>query len=160
MVAPRTKRGRKPGDDLSLEPKRRKSVKSEPLTEVPQPPDYLGEHAKKYWCDHAEQLVKSNLLTKLHIDTFAVLCETWQEYRVHADYLAEDPNRCFFVTENGYQQETPQVRMRDKALANLAKLWMKFGLTPHALATMRKHGGISSGAKLPSVMEFAKKKYE
>jgi P27 family predicted phage terminase small subunit len=161
MPPAKTKRGRKAGEDLSQIPSKRKNVKCEPLTEVPDPPDHLGEFAKEYWHSLAEQLVKANLLTKLHVETFAILCECYQEYRTLNGWLNEDPERATIMTSSGYEVEAPQVRMRDKALANLNKLWLKFGLTPHSLAGMRKHGGISGGAsRLPPVIEFAKSKYE
>lgn len=153
------KRGPKPASQriAPKRPSRTTNKKSEPLTEVPQPPGYLGDVAKAYWREMAPRLVAVNLLTGLHLNTFAVLCEQYQEYRAYADYLAEDPMRCLFTTDNGYQQETPQVRMRNNALNNLNKLWAKFGLTPHGLSTMRKHGGVT--AKLNPVQELARRKY-
>lgn len=63
-----------------------------------------------------------------------------------------------FETDKSYQQETPLVRQRDKALPTLKKLWLKFGLTPHSLAQLGKHGGVRSG-QLPKITEFVKKKY-
>lgn len=157
---PRTNRGRKPGEDLSLDPTRRKNVKLAPLAEVPSAPDHLGPIGKAYWEKLTPQLVAANLLTDLHLETFAILCECYQEYRTLSDWLLKDPARACVLTESGSVRESVQVRMRDKALAQCQKMWLKFGLTPHALAGMRKHGGISSSVgKLPSVMAFAKSKY-
>lgn len=160
MTAPKTKRGRKPGQDLSQDPTKRKHAKCEPLTEVPEPPEYLKGIAREYWMSLADQLVKANLLTRLHLETFAILCEQYQEYRTLSAWLQEDPSRATIMTANGYDVVAPQVKMRDTALTNLNRLWLKFGLTPHALAGMRKHGGISGGAsRLPPVVQFAKNKY-
>jgi P27 family predicted phage terminase small subunit len=143
------KRGRKP---------KAASVSAPPLTEIPNPPIHLVDAASDYWKQLAPQLIEARILTQMHLESFAILCEQYAEYQELNRWISEDPERRFFTTDNGYMQETPQVRMRDKALATLQKLWPKFGLTPFALAQMRKHGGVSAG-KQPVVIEFARKKY-
>lgn len=147
---PRAKRGRKP----KTPPKT-----SEPLADVPEPPAGLGEYGENYWRSVAPQLIELNILTPLHLETFRVLCEQWQQYRALSVWLEADPTRMTFEMPSGYQQETPQVRQRDKALASLQKLWLKFGLTPHALTQLGKHGGVK-GSRLPKISEFAKRKYD
>lgn len=135
------------------------SKKSTPINEVPSPDDYkLCEHGKRYWETHAPQLVEANILTPLHIETFADLCRCYGEYRRLSDWIAEDPNRAMFITDKGYAMESPQLRMRDRAFANVQKLWPKFGLHPLSLAQMRKHGGIST-RKASTVADFARGKY-
>ena len=142
------KRGRKP----------KEQVKLQPLTEVPEPPDYLGETAQEYWRIIAPQLVSANILTALHLQSFAILCETYEEYRTLSAWLREDPSRMTFkAKDSGYEQESPQVRIRDRANANLQKLWLKFGLTPMALAQMRKHGGLAN-REAPKIRQFASRK--
>lgn len=144
----KTKRGRKPKEPDKT---------SEPITEVPEPPEDMGDYGKNYWRSLAPQLIELGILTPLHLQTFRVLCECWQEYRRLSVWLDADPGRYYFETESGYQQESPQVRLRDKALASLQKLWLKFGLTPHALTQLGKHGG--GKRALPKISAFAKKKY-
>ncbi|QDV24402.1 phage terminase small subunit P27 family [Aureliella helgolandensis] len=144
----KTRRGRKPKTE----------AKSEPLAEVPEPPEDLGPYARNYWERLAPQLVELGILTPLHTDTFRVLCETWQEYRTLSQWLEADPSRMTFTTNSGYEQVTPQVTQRDKANANLQKLWAKFGLTPNALAQLGKHGGVKARGVSP-LTQFAQKKY-
>ncbi len=143
------KRGRKPNEKAA--------VKSEPLKDVPDPPDHLGEFAQQYWKKLAPQLVAANILTALHLESFAILCETYEEYRVLSTWLRADPSRATVIAASGYVSESPQVRMRDRANANLQKLWLKFGLTPMALAQMRKHGGVG-GKTVPKIKAFAAKR--
>lgn len=134
--------------------------KSEPITELPSPELYgLEGYAAEYWLRIAPQLMAVGLLTSLHVDTFAEICRTYAEYRRIDDWLHEDPTRFTFVTKTGYESETPQVRMRDRALATLQKLWPKFGLHPFALAQMRKHGGVSLPRVSP-LQQFAQTKYD
>ncbi len=102
----------------------------------------------------APQLVAANILTALHLESFAILCETYEEYRILSTWLREDPSRATVIAASGYVSESPQVRMRDRANANLQKLWLKFGLTPMALAQMRKHGGVG-GKTVPKIKAFA-----
>jgi P27 family predicted phage terminase small subunit len=134
--------------------------KSAPLAAVPSPDEFgLSGIARDYWLKLAPQLLAINALTALHLETFAELCRVYGEYRKLDDWLNADPSRFTFVTQSGYESETPQVRMRDKALANLQKLWPKFGLSPLSLAQMRKHGGVAI-AKVSPLQAFARKKFE
>lgn len=126
---------------------------------VPDPPSDMGQYGREYWEQLAPQLILAGILSPMHLDTFRVLCEQWQSYRSLTVWLDEDPERMTFCTESGYMQETPQVRQRDKALAALTKLWLKFGLTPHSLAQLNKQRG-SKGGALPVIAQFAKRKYE
>lgn len=151
------KRGKKPA--VSRAAQKHQQAESQPLTKVPAPPKYFGEHARAYWQQLAPQLIEAKILTQLHLESFVILCEMYQEYRVWNDWLREDPSRCTFKTLNQSECESPQVRMRDKALANLQKLWPKFGMTPFSLAQMRKHGGIAA-AKAPAIVDFAAAKYD
>lgn len=135
-------------------------TRSQPLSNVPSPDGYhLDDRGREYWLKLAPQLVEANLLTALHLDTFASLCRTYSEYLRLSIWLEEDAERATFAMgDNGYEQTAPQVSQRDKALANLMKLWPKFGLHPHSLGQMRKHGGLGTGSA-KSLLEFAKSKY-
>ncbi len=88
-----------------------------------------------------------------------MLCEQWQMYRTLSNWLDEDPDRLYFVTENGYQQETPQVRLREKGFA-LSEVALD-EVRPNASRPGRpgKHGGVAK-KQMPAIAEFAKKKYE
>lgn len=147
----RVKRGRKPNPKVA--------VKSEPCTEVPPAPAILEGLAREYWDRHAPQLVASNILTPLLVDSFAMCCQQYAEYQRWHAWLSEDPSRYTYTTESGYEQVTPYVNLRDKAMSAWYRLACKFGLTADALAKMRKHGGIGAATKkAPAVIEFAQKK--
>lgn len=147
---PQKRRGRKKTDP--------KATKSEPLTVVPDPPKDLGPYGQNYWRTLAPLLIELRILTPLHIDSFRVLCELWQEYRELTVFLASDWERRFFETDKGYRLESPELRQRDKTLAAMCKMWLKFGLTPHALVQLGKHGGLSA-SQISKIAEFAKSKY-
>jgi P27 family predicted phage terminase small subunit len=148
----KTKRGRKPNAKVA--------AKSQPCTEVPPAPEILNGDAREYWDRHAPQLVASNILTPLLVDSFAMCCQQYAEYQRWHRWLSEDASRYFYTTESGYEQITPAVNLRDKAMASWYRLACKFGLTADALAKMRKHGGIGATKKAPAVIEFARKKRE
>jgi P27 family predicted phage terminase small subunit len=135
-------------------------TRSQPLSNVPSPAGYhLDDFGREYWLKLAPQLVEANLLTALHLDTFAALCRTYSEYIRLSIWLEEAPERATFtISDTGYEQTAPQVTQRDKALANLQKLWPKFGLHPQSLGQMRKHGGLGTGSA-KSLLDFAKSKY-
>lgn len=144
------KRGRKP----------RGGAPAAPITVLPDPPDYLKDAGKEYWNRIGPMLVQTGILTSGHIESFALLCETWDEYRRISNWLSEDPERAVITYPTGAQAPAPQVQMRDRAAKLLYSLWSKFGLTPHALATLGKHGGAKIGSSKPSIKDFARKKYE
>jgi P27 family predicted phage terminase small subunit len=146
----KTRRGRKPKDN---------AAEKAAAIDVPAAPEDLGQFGTEYWNALAPQLIEMGILRPMHLDTFRVLCETWNEYRTLTIWLAEDPSRMTFTTQSGYESETPQLRQRDKALTSLQKLWLKFGLTPHALAQLVKQKGCNIGNSLPAIAEFAKRKY-
>ncbi len=146
--------------DSNRVPSSAELTRSKPLSNVPSPDGYhLDEFGREYWLKLAPQLFEANLLTALHLDTFAALCRTYSEYLKLSIWLEEDAARgTFAMGDNGYEQTSPQVTQRDKALANLQKLWPKFGLHPHSLGQMRKHGGLGTGSA-KSLLDFAKSKY-
>lgn len=146
---PKTNRGRKPRTD--------KTKTSEPIKTVPKPPADLGKYGKEYWNKIAPQLIELGILTELHLETFRTICDLWDEYRRLYLWIAEDPTRLTISTDTGYRQTSPEVQQRDKALAGMQRMWMKFGLTPYALAQLGKHGGMKK--QLPKIKEFAKRKY-
>ena len=152
MIERRTqvKRGRKPNPKIA--------VKSEPCTEVPPAPSILSGLAREYWDRHAPQLVASNILTPLLVDSFAMCCQQYAEYQRWHNWLDADPSRYTYMTESGYEQVTPAVNLRKDAMRSWYTLASKFGLTADALAKMRKHGGIGSVKKAPAVLEFAQRK--
>lgn len=135
-----------------------RKAKAQPLDAVPEPPEGLGEFGRQYWQRLAPLLVEARILTPLHLESFGVLCETWQSYRTLTDYLGALKDWTF-TTDKGYMAEIPQVRLRQVALLTLQRLWPKFGLTPEALAKLNKHGG-ARGKRLTPLEEFAASKYE
>lgn len=148
----KTRRGRKKPADLTT------AAADAAALIVPEPPADLGDYGREYWLEHAELLCQAGILTPMHVQTFRVLCEQWQTYRALTVWLNQDPSRYTFITESGYESETPQVRQRDKALDQLQKLWLKFGLTPHALATLNKQRG-KFASQTPAITHFARRKY-
>ncbi len=137
--------------------KQPRAPKLPPLRAVPPAPEELGDVGREYWERVAGQLVEHGILTALHLDSLRVLCETYEEYRTLADELRDNPSARTFTTESGYEGESPKVRMRDRALAAIQKLWSKFGLTPSALSSLTKSGGRSH--KQSRLEAFAQGKY-
>ncbi|WP_417745077.1 phage terminase small subunit P27 family [Rosistilla oblonga] len=149
---PGTKRGRQKNTPAKNTPAEK------PLSEVPAPPDYLGDYAQEYWRTVAPVLIDSKILTSGHLGAFAALCEAWQEYRLNQDWIVNNPESLTFQTEKGYIAEDPRIRFRNNALDNLMKLWAKFGMTPKALADLKKNN--NPGGGVPAIVAFAAGKYD
>ena len=126
---------------------------------VPDPPnDLVGKYAREYWETHAPLLVQEGVLSPVHYTVFRVACEQWQIYRAAGDALGMDPAEFVRESSKGDQVIKPLVHIRDQALNQLTKLWMKLGLTPHALVTMNKQRGVA-GSTSPAIAKFAAEKY-
>jgi phage terminase small subunit len=44
-------------------------------------PEWLDKEARRYWRHHAPLMEQANLVNPLNAETFAVLCQTYSDYR-------------------------------------------------------------------------------
>jgi P27 family predicted phage terminase small subunit len=130
------------------------------LKKAPNPPSDLGKYGKEYWNRIAPILIEIESLTELHLETFKTLCSCWNDYCELSAWMKKNPTQTVFETQRGYMQEHPNVRLRQRALQNLTRLWPKFGLTPEALAKLGKHGGAAASKMANPLQQFAAEKYD
>lgn len=137
---------------------RDKTPPTPPIEDVPPPPSCLTGDGRDYWLRITPILVQAKLLSDAHLESLTTLCEAWHEYRLHQDWIQSNPDELTFTTETGYEAESPRIRLRNRALDTLQKLWAKFGMTPKALADLGKMK--SGGGQVPAIVGFAASKYE
>lgn len=105
-----------------------KGTKTEP--KIPEPPDYLGEIARKFWNQTAEYLVDMDLLTQIDFSTFGDYCLIHEHtVRLHKKIEKEGYK---FKTPNGHQQKKPEITTLRDFLDQKLKLARELGLTPAA----------------------------
>ncbi len=83
------------------------------------PPDWLGEIGKDFWHKHAASLAENNMLTSTTTDTFALLCDLWQNVRTSEGRLRLDTVSRFYAVAKLFklipqQAGKPAERFDDK----------------------------------------------
>jgi len=102
---------------------------------LPEPPASLTAAAKAEWARLSQELFDAGLLTNVDRDALATYCEFWADW-VDARSHIDVPGGKVFITEKGYQQQSPWVGMANKAAANMLRIAAEFGLTPASRARL------------------------
>lgn len=104
------------------------------LTELPEPPEWLGEHGREAWERNGPILLGMTLLTTADLDLFATLCQ-------NIDIMI---NSSLDVKKNGYTVMGQRGWTRNPALASFAaassaikSLASEFGMTPSSRAKIK-----------------------
>lgn len=111
----------------------------EPLVEIPKPPSFLMDLAKKHWKEQAEILQRAGLLTEVDLDAFAAMCNsyaTWvdaQRQLKKTGMLVRGPS--------GHPVMSPYISISEKALNRLLQYQKEFGLTPSSRTRVQLDSG-------------------
>lgn len=129
--------GRKPKPTylklLQGNPGKRELPKNEPKPPkakgcVPMAPRHLTEPAKRQWRVVAKQLAGANMLTELDVHALALYCEAYVRYRV-ANVQIEKFG-AVVKAPSGWPVQSPFLAIANKALEQMTKLMIEFGMTP------------------------------
>ena len=94
------------------------------------PRGVLGRHGRKFWRDHAGQLVDLGILTSADGGAFLALCQSYElMLEAWAKVQAEG---VFRQDENNVTRKHPGIQVWRDALTSFLKLAAQFGLTPVA----------------------------
>jgi P27 family predicted phage terminase small subunit len=136
----------------------RRSVRRELEPQVPQqlpePPPFLSEDAKREWLRLIEEMVRLKLVTTVDTMLFACYCQSFAHWRAGVASLnqaaAADPEtRGLLVKDaDGVPHQNPLVRVVRNAADIMLTYAREFGLTPVSRA--RIAGGGFEPAKPPS----------
>lgn len=137
--------GRKPKPTaikkLEGNPGKRKLNRKEPVPAkgMPECPDWLLPETKAEWERLCEKLSDMGVLTEIDMAAFAAYCQSfarWKEAQEHID--AEGST---FVTDKGYQQQTPWVGIANTNQKLMLQAAAEFGLTPSARSRIMAASG-------------------
>ena len=93
-------------------------------------PDWLSEGATQKWDELALRLHNLGLLTEVDLDTFALYCVTWANWReAEEEIRSEGPTT---TAQSGYQAVSPHITRAKTHLSELIKLSGLLGLSPSA----------------------------
>ena len=112
-----------------------------PAVGVPTMPRYLTREARKAWRRLSPELVRYNLLSKVHADAFAMLCQTIGRLELIETALTKkqallleqgkDPTEALMAsTPKGLLIQSVTYQVLNREMEKLRTLIAEFGLTP------------------------------
>lgn len=140
--------GRKPKPTnvkkLEGNPGKREMNTSEPTppSDLPTCPVWLLPEAKREWRRLAKVMNQMGVLSKVDRAAFAAYCQSYARWKEANEHIAEEGST--FVTDKGYQQQTPWVGIANTAQSMMMKAASEFGLTPSSRSRIVAGGGGSA----------------
>lgn len=94
------------------------------------PPAWLSDPAQDEWNERAPILASNGLLTECDLDTLALYCITWVNWRDAEEAIQREGNTT--TAQSGYKQVSPYCTIAKNERAELMRLGDKLGLNPGA----------------------------
>ena len=113
---------------LEGNPGHQKLPKNEPKPRplLPDAPDFLNKEARSVWDSLLPELDYMGTLTAVDASAFAGYCSAYEEAQRLTRYL--DENGLVFHAPSGYEQQRPEVAIRNKAWDRVAKFGAELGI--------------------------------
>ena len=99
-----------------------------PGRDMPQCPDWLLDDAKDEWNRLADKMNQMGILSEVDQAAFAAYCQAWARWKEAQEQI--EINGSVFVTEKGYQQQSPWVGIANTSQKLMMQAASEFGLTP------------------------------
>lgn len=109
---------------------------------LPPCPDWLPAEGKRLWSSLGDKLLRTGLLTELDLETLAMLCAAWAQWRDAEAYIQE--HGATYTMDSGRAYRHPAAVAGDHAAKLVFDIAREFGLTPSArsrIATPLQPGG-------------------
>lgn len=100
----------------------------DPGKDIPRCPDWLMDEAKNEWYRLADRLNAMGVLSEVDMTAFATYCQAWARWKEAQQQI--DTYGSIFVTDKGYQQQSPWVGIANTAHKLMLTTASEFGLTP------------------------------
>lgn len=102
--------------------------------EIPEPPDFLDPDALEEWKRISIELAKLSLIAKIDRAALAAYCinySRWRQCEIKIQSL-EDDKGLVDVTSTGYKQMSVWLQISNRAVDEMKKFLLEFGMTPSA----------------------------
>lgn len=106
-----------------------------PPDALPSMPEYFNEYAEECWMRTSTVLYHMKLLTVADRDMMEAYCIAYATWREANEDIKKNGSVMQILHPNGevkYEQVRPQVTIANKALDQMMKLAVQFGMTPSA----------------------------
>ena len=108
-------------------------MKPDKITNIPYPPDWLGDVAKKEWYAITKELHKLKMLTNLDLSMLAVYCNEIQTY-IECQEIIKNKSRVQTIKNPDgslkSQNQSAYQRIANDSVMKAIKIASEFGLTP------------------------------
>lgn len=95
---------------------------------IPEPPEGMGDEARRCWDRLVPVLVTVRILTVIDREALVMLCNSWAHYWYLQGVVEEEGFT--YTSAKGNVLQHPAVSSMNKALENCLRLAREFGLTP------------------------------
>ncbi len=100
----------------------------QPRSGLPRCPTQLSEEAKREWKRISQELERLGLLTVLDRAALSAYCQAWGRWIEAEERLRQ--HGVIVKSPNGFPVQSPYLAVANKAMAQMGKLLVEFGLSP------------------------------
>jgi len=117
-----------------------------PTPNLPDPPDELNDDARIEWERISRELYQLGLLTSIDRAGLAAYCQAYGRWmiaeRAVNEAASEDPifHGLLVITTHGNVIQNPMVGAANRAMADMMRYAVEFGLTPSSRSRVRAEG--------------------
>lgn len=132
-------RGTVRNDRMAIEP-----VKFDVLENMPEPPKYFKDVARKEWYRILEQYKAIKIFSVLDIPSIIIYCKAWDDYNRICVGLEDGSIQEIVTFENGTQQVSPYMTLLQRSIDTIKAYGERLGVTP---VSRTKVSGLIGGKK-------------
>jgi len=116
--------------------------KPAPITNQPDPPEWLNDPAKGMWQRLFPILQRINLITEADLESYTMLCQSYGKWVEHEKDIADNGDYYTYTNKAGAENEVerPAVKLAHKAYERYKSLCTEFGLTAASRARIETKG--------------------
>ena len=120
-------RGRKPKPP-GTSSRRPERPQGAPVPRLPICPPHLQGEARKEWTRVGRKLLAFGLVTEVDRSALAIYCQAWARWVEAEQQLAKFG--VVLKSPNGYPMQSPYLAIANKAMDQMAKILVEFGMSP------------------------------
>ena len=120
-------KGRKPKPP-GLSTRRPDRPRGSPRVRLPACPPHLQGEARKEWSRVGRKLLAFGLVTDIDRSALAIYCQAWARWVEAEQQLAKYGT--VIKSPNGYPMQSPYLAIANKAMDQMAKILVEFGMSP------------------------------
>lgn len=102
--------------------------KDGPRVRLPVCPPHLQGEARKEWSRVGKKLLAYGLVTDIDRSALAIYCQAWARWVEAEQQLAKYGT--VIKSPNGYPMQSPYLAIANKAMDQMAKILVEFGMSP------------------------------